>query len=175
MSSQERMEFPAKCKALRKERRLRAKEVAEVIGRSESTVYNMECNNFKTVQLDCVYKLAELYHLNETATQQLVEAWNALPASAYNEANRPRWERNKAKRNKAKRHDLLEVSLLEVLACWLGDRPEGPCACPDPDPFAAEPAPPCELCTALALFDLKWTTWSDVIGQLDEIRGKLQP
>jgi transcriptional regulator with XRE-family HTH domain len=170
------MAFPETCRRLRRERRLKASEVGAGIDAAESTVYNLECNNFKTIRLDRVYKLAQLYNLDQTATEALVAAWNELPVSAYNEANGPRWKRNQTLRAKAKERDELALRLVEVLAVWIGSSPDpdAMCACPEADPFDTESEPKlCELCSALRALGCGWTTWQEVLDRLVKIQEAL--
>jgi len=173
--SQSKMVFPATCRRLRKERRLKASEVGKAINAADSTVYNMECNNFKTVSIDRVYKLSEFYGLDAAATEELAAAWKELPTSEYHEKNAPRWERNKTLRTKAKERDELALRLVEVLAVWIGSAPDpdAMCACPEPDPFEPDPRL-CELCAALrALQCGPWSTWQEVLDRLAKIQDAL--
>lgn len=172
MSSQEKLAFPSTIRQLRVSRRLRQKDVAEAIKMNEGSYANAESNNHKTMRLDKVFRLAEFHELDATARDALVAAWQALPASKFNERNRPAWERRNATRSKAKAHDAMKLSLLEMLSLYIGVEPN-PCTCPPVDPFT-EPPEPCEICKALQLLGLSgWGPVDLVTAKLAEIQDEM--
>jgi len=173
------MRFPTLCKQLREARGLKQREVAAVVGLKTNSYGNVESNNHKTLDEKKVLKLAAFYELDETATADLVAAWRDLPVSAYNQRNRPSWERRKALRSAADERDAFRiacVNLATLLTTNVPD-PDQLCTCRAPDDDWGAPADrePCELCDALQLLGLpRWTTLDDVVAKLAAVQEALQ-
>lgn len=173
MTSPDKMEFPKMCRDLRLQSRLKQREVAVHVGLSPKAYANVESNNHKTMRLERVQKLAKLYQLDEASTATLVAAWEALPASEYNQRNAKPWaERQAAQavRGKAKNHDRLQIALLELATLFITsvDDPDSLCTCDFGEGRA------CELCTALQVLGLRgYTTREEVISGLAALQEKV--
>lgn len=167
------------CRQLRLDNRLRQREVAAACGIKASSYGNVECNNHKTIALDRVNLLADVYGLNEQAKAEFIAAWNELPMSTYSAKQTKTYLQRRETRSKVKNHDRLKLSLLElaVLTMTRDADPDTLCSCPEPDLFAGpdeQPQPPCELCTALQLLGLTgYTTVADVMEKLAAIQDSM--
>jgi len=170
VSSQEKLDFPRMLRELRVARGKKQREVAAGAELKETTYANAESNNHKTIRLERVRAIAKFYELGAEATEVLIAAWEALPASQYNTRNRPAWERRQAFRDKAKLADRLRLGLLEMATMLVTNvsDPGQLCTCDRVDMFDdSSGQQSCELCEALRLLGLEgWTNLDDVISKL---------
>lgn len=180
MSSQDKMMFPAMIRQLRVDSRLKQRQVAAAIGVASSSYANAEANNHKTLSLPRVHALADLHKVSDGIRADLVAAWEALPASQYNQRQARTWEARKLIRSKVRAHDALKAALVELVALLLGSVPDPAalCSCEPPDLFAEEPTTPperCELCNALFLLGAgSWTNLPDVIARLAKVQEGME-
>lgn len=169
--SQQKPWFCRRIRQLRVDSNQKQHEVAKSIGLNESSYANAESASHKRIRLDKVLKLARHYQLDDAATKELVEGWEALPESDYNKKNAKPWAKRDAERSKLKRHDLLEIKCIELTTLLITsvDNPNALCNCGFEDDYV------CELCSGLKLLGLRgWTTRSEVLVELAKLQEKLE-
>lgn len=173
MDPQDKMDFPRICRELRLESGKKQREVAAALGLASAKTYgNVESNNHKTVSIDKVRKLARYHQLGPRQEAELVAAWEALPASPYNQRMAPGWDKKKAFRSKAQGYDRRGYRLAGILALLIvtHENPGALCICTFGDTESA-----CELCDALKELGLGgWTTSNEVMRKLAALQEKLE-
>jgi len=170
MNPKIKSEFAMMCRALRVEKNLKQREVAQVIGVKLSTYGNVESSQYKVINRNKAFRLAEFYRLSPDRAAKLLDAWDACPLSPGGEVRRERWKLINERRAKAKNHDRMKLNLIELLGCRLMDIPdEQLCECSFGEPL-------CVTCAALDALALPPYTASDrekLFDQLHREREKL--
>ncbi len=123
-------QFGIMCRSLRKAKRLKLREVAQVLGIANSTAGNLESCAFKVVSRDKAMRLAAFYELHAKDLADFISAWEAWPLSQHGKKRREYWAKQNERRSKAKNHDPLKLALVELLGLHIMALPEAEvCAC----------------------------------------------
>jgi len=124
MDSKIKSDFAVMCRALRVEKGLKQREVAELIGVAPATWGNVESSAFKVINRQRALKLIEKLNVPTPRATELLEAWDRCPLSEFGKKRKDYWSKRNIQRNKARHHDRLKFALVGCLGIILMDRPD---------------------------------------------------